>query len=403
MDSTVSTSTSLSKWQGRLEGFITLERVIWLLVIVVFLVAWNRGLHLLYAMLAFLLSALLVSYAGAWWQLRRLTCVVTLPAEVFAGQKVSAGVTITSKGKRYLLAAQLLNEKNSLNGESLAIFNELYGSTTQPLSLRFSRRGEYEFDQLKITSYFPFGLVKLSKNFPIPMVACLVYPQVFALRQLPEQLLLGSQIDGDIPQHLQKAEQDFAMVRAYRDGDEMRHMHWRMSAKHNEWIVKEFDSTKMPAIAVILNADVNWVVEDQFNPREHMLQIVASLAEKCAQDGCGLLVVLSDEHHYQVTPYQRDLQPLLRELALWQGDGQTTTADIAAQLKAYPLVINFSDTKQINVKPLPLMTYQHQMNICFDYASYPSFGVNAGIKASQQGRQTQIKIGSSTQLWGVFG
>ena len=165
-------------------------------------------------MLAFLLSAWLVSYAGAWWQLRRLTWVVTLPAEVFAGQKVSAGVTITSKGKRYLLAAQLLNEKNSLNGGSLAIFNELYGSTTQPLSLRFSRRGEYEFDQLKITSYFPFGLVKLSKNFPIPMVACLVYPQVFALRQLPEQLLLGSQIDGDIPQHLQKAEQDFAMVRA---------------------------------------------------------------------------------------------------------------------------------------------------------------------------------------------
>ncbi len=403
MEPTTPSNAVLSKWQTRLEQLITLERVIWLLVLVVFLVAWNRGLHLLYAMLAFLISALIISYVGAWWQLRGLSCSITLPTDAFTEQAAHAKVMMTAQGKRYLLTAQLHDEHQLLSETSLTAFDEFNRVIEQPLAVRFARRGEHQFNQLAVSSYFPFGLVKLTKTFSIKAASCVVYPRVFPLRQLPEQHLLGSQVDGDIPQHLQKAEQDFAMVRAYRDGDEMRHMHWRMSAKHNEWIVKEFDSTKMPAMAVILNSNPAWVIDDAFNPREHMLQVVASLAEKCAQDGCGLLVVLSREQQYQVTPYQRDLQPLLRDLALWQGDSNVGAQEVSSQLKAYPLVIHFNSSQDAHVSSLPLMTYQHQMNICFDQSSYPNFGVNAGIKTTQQGRETHIKIGSSTSLWGIFG
>ena len=275
MNSTVMPS-ALSKWQGRLERMITLERVIWLLAVVVFVVAWNRGLHLLYAMFAFLVSALLISYLGAWWQLRGISAVLNLPNDGFAQQQINASIHLNAKSKRYLLLAQLSHQHNILSDESFAVFDEVKGKTQQPLTLRFLRRGEHQFEQVNVTSYFPFGLVKLSKTLLVPCVSSVIYPKISPLRRLPEQHLLGSQIDGDIPQHLQKAEEDFAMVRAYRDGDEMRHMHWRMSAKHNQWIVKEFDSTKMPAIAIILNANPNWVIDDEFNPREHMLQVVAS-------------------------------------------------------------------------------------------------------------------------------
>lgn len=402
MNSTVMPS-ALSKWQGRLERMITLERVIWLLAVVVFVVAWNRGLHLLYAMFAFLVSALLISYLGAWWQLRGISAVLNLPNDGFAQQQIRASIHLNAKSKRYLLLAQLSHQHNILSDESFAVFDEVKGKTQQPLTLRFLRRGEHQFEQVNVTSYFPFGLVKLSKTLLVPCVSSVIYPKISPLRRLPEQHLLGSQIDGDIPQHLQKAEEDFAMVRAYRDGDEMRHMHWRMSAKHNQWIVKEFDSTKMPAIAVILNANPNWVIEDEFNPREHMLQVVASLAEKCAQDGCGLLVILSDDHHYQVKPYQRDLQPLLRELAIWQGGDGASAPGVSTQLNRFPLVINFSSSNDLAPSALPLMNYQHQMSICFDASSYPNLGINAAIKTTHYGRQTQIKLGSSSELWGIFG
>ena len=402
MDRTVSPEIQSPKWQVRLENAITIERVIWLLAMVVFLVAWNRGLHLLYAMFAFLISALLISYAGAWWQLLGLSCSVALPKDAFSQQALNAKISISTKRKHYLLAAQLRDDHKSLYETTQASFDELQGQTEQQLTIHFAQRGKHQFEQLSVSSYFPFGLVVLKKNIKIKPVSCVVYPRVYPLRQLPEQHLLGSQIDGDIAQHLQKAEEDFAMVRAYREGDEMRHMHWRMSAKHNEWIVKEFDSTKMPAMAVILNADTNWVIEQEFNPREHMLQVVASLAAKCAQDGFGLLVVLSNNHHYQVKPYQRDLQPLLHELALWQGQPKEDPSDIVSQLKAYPLVIHFNNSHDAHITSLPLMTYQHQVNIGFDHSSYPNFGVNTAARTTKQGRETHINIGSSTQLWGLF-
>ena len=102
-------------------------------------------------------------------------------------------------------------------------------------------------------------------------------------------------------------------------------------------------------------------------------------------------------------PYQRDLQPLLRELAIWQGGDGASTAGLGTQLNRFPLVINFSSSNDLAPSALPLMNYQHQMSICFDASSYPNLGINASIKTTHYGRQTQIKLGSSSELWGIFG
>lgn len=144
MDRTVSPEIQSPKWQVRLENAITIERVIWLLAMVVFLVAWNRGLHLLYAMFAFLVSAMLISYAGAWWQLRGLSCSVSLPKDAFSQQALNAKISISTKRKHYLLAAQLRDDHKSLYETTQASFDELQGQTEQQLTIHFAQRGEHQ-------------------------------------------------------------------------------------------------------------------------------------------------------------------------------------------------------------------------------------------------------------------
>lgn len=387
---------------NRLEGLITPERVVWLLSIVIFLVAWNRGLHLLYVMFAFLISALLISYIGAWWQLKGVKCQLQLAQDNFRDTPSSGTMKLEAAHARYLLSVAFSSEQKGVTQLSPINFDEVIKRNSKSVELSFNVRGLHTFNQLVISSYFPFGLVRKQKVFEISSTECLVYPKVSPIRQLPEQILLGSQVDGDIPQHQQLGHDEFAMVRQYREGDEMRNIHWRMSAKHNDWIVKEFDSTKMPAIAIVLNNQAEWDLGDTFSPREHMLDIVASLADKCAQSGCGLCVVLDDQTEYQVKPFQRDLHDLWQQLALWNAPLQMDKEQISQQLQSYPLVIDFNDTIYDH-ESLTLLAHQRALTICFDVLTYPNLGVNAAIKKTQGFRNTQLTIGSSTAMWGIFG
>lgn len=393
--------SDMQAWLSRLERLLTPERIVWLLALIIFLVAWNRGLHLLYAMFSFLLSGLLISYVGSWWQLRGITCQVILPKEIYRADTVNAEVTLSAVGTRNLLSVTL-EDKDGVLIEKPAYFDEVDGTGSQSMNMSFNLRGLHCIDKIKVTSCFPFGLVQLSKRINMPVVETTVYPKVSPIRQLPEQIILGSQVDGDIPQHQKLGQDEFAMVREYRDGDEMRNIHWRMSAKHNEWVVKEFDSTKIPAFAVVLNTNRNWGSDENFNPREHMIDIVASLAEKCAQSGCGLLVVLAEDEQYMVKPFQRDLQPLMLRLALWEASESIELNKLTKTLQAYPLVVRFS-SKNDELPTFPLQSYQHQINLSFDLSSYPNLGVNAGVKVFKKSNETKRVISSSTQTWGLFG
>lgn len=386
--------------QAKLERWITLERVVWFLAVVLFLVAWNRGLHLLYGLFSFLVSALVMSYLGAAWQLRRLAIQLLAPEEVFNG--TASTIDFRVEGRGQLLSINLVDTHQVLERNDCALLDELNGVSEIDTEVVFSRRGSHTFTEVTVSSCFPFGLVTISRRIAIDPINITVFPKVSQIRQLPDQFLLGSQEDGELPQHRRQGDQEFAMVREYRQGDEMRHMHWRMSAKFSNWIVKEFDSTQMPYMALILNNSEEWVLATSNNPREHMIEIVASIAEKCAQSGCGLLIIFDDNHEYMVKPFQRDLHDLLYKLALWQGNESYCYSSENHSLTQFPLIMTFSGTESSSSESLLLSPYQHQIDIQFDLASYTGSGLKMGTEKIERGRRTQIKVSNTTNIWGLF-
>src|SRR5690606_41705361 len=55
-----------------LAQHITAPRLLWLLALLCFLIAWNRGIALLYGLLALILALLLVSWVLPGWMMRGL-------------------------------------------------------------------------------------------------------------------------------------------------------------------------------------------------------------------------------------------------------------------------------------------------------------------------------------------
>lgn len=382
-----------------LERHMSMERLIWLITIIIFLVAWNRGVYLLYAMFSFLVAALLMSYVGAYWQLRRISVELVLPAETHSGASCQGQLRLT--GRAQLFTLSLSDDEQFLNPSSVAI-DQLAGVQEQTIDLVFCRRGIAQFHEIIATSFYPFGLVRRQRKLPIPLVQTVVYPKIWPLKQLPDELQQGACLHGDMPQPLQHGQEEFSMVRDYRRGDEMKHIHWRMSAKRQSWVVKEYDSTRNPSMAVMLAHDVSWL-QQGFNAIEHMLEIVASLASACTQQGYGLRILLSDQKYVDVRPFEQNLQPLMYELAMWQPDADMVEPrSQISMLEPYAVIVRFSSTLDAPGHPLPLLSHQYMMNICFDRSSYPETGLAMPIRKQQQGRETRIQVCSTSQLWGLF-
>lgn len=388
------------KWQARLERGVTMERVVWFLSLVLFLVAWNRGLHLLYGLFSFLISALILSYLGAAWQLRQLSVRLTLPAEAFC--LTDTEVKYEVKGDGQFLTFNLDDPLQVIASQDIIAIDKVNSQKIVTGYLQFKQRGVHRFDRVYISSCYPFGLVTRHKTQSIENAECVVYPKISAIRQLPTQHLLGSQVDGDIPQQQNGGEEEFAMVRTYRQGDAMKNIHWRMSAKYSEWVVKEFDSTKKPFMSIVLNSQSHWVLDNQYDAREHMLEIVASIAEKCAKEGCGLKVILGNNDHYDVQPFQRDLQPLLYKLAIWNGEEALNVSDQFSKLETCPLLLTFSNSMDGPSSLPSLMPHQHNIEFRFNQDSYLGSGIKTGFNKRQEGRTTRIEISRTSSLWGVF-
>jgi len=382
-----------------LERHVTLERVLWLLAIVLFLVAWNRGLYLLYGMFAFLLAALTMSYVGAYWQLRQLKAEVLLPSEAHNGLDVNAKILLQGRGQ--LLSVRLVDKEGFTDASPIPI-DRCEVRREQMFQIRFGRRGLFQLSEVVVTSYYPFGLVHRQRRITVPLVQTIVYPKVHAIKQLPTELQQGAHIQGDMPQQRQHGHEEFSMVRDYRRGDEVKHIHWRLSAKRQSWVVKEFDSTRNPTMAVLLHHDLSWH-QKGYDAIEHMLEIVASLATVCAAQGYGLRIQLDHQNHYDVQPFEQDLQSLMYALSLWEPESSVNDErKLMGQLAQYSVLMVFSALQDAPAHPLPLLTHQHLFNVRFDRKTYPAQGLTVPLRRQQKGRETLVQVSSTSQLWGLF-
>ena len=106
-------------------------------------------------------------------------------------------------------------------------------------------RGLYQlgFTQLEATDIF--GLITITVPFTVyhnKPVDLLVYPQV---REIAPGSLVNREMEGtkDTTQTRSEELSSIAEIRDYREGDPLKRIHWKLSARHKKFLIKEFDGS----------------------------------------------------------------------------------------------------------------------------------------------------------------
>lgn len=235
-----------------LRRWIKFHRVLWFLALVSFLIAWNRGLSLLYGLFSLLAALLLVSYGMPRRQLRGIRVTRRLSGDYTVGQPAGITYAVEADGSRYHveLAESLVFTQAQAHSY---FFDRISGRASCKLQFTCGLRGCFGLRDIQLSSAYPFGVVEHFKSIRTDPVEILVLPMVVALSRIPLPMVADNSTSGDA-RILQKGGRDeFAGIREYAHGDAMNRIHWPVSARHQNLVVKAYEKTDRPALLVVLD------------------------------------------------------------------------------------------------------------------------------------------------------
>jgi uncharacterized protein (DUF58 family) len=205
---------------------------------------------------AILLAALPLLAAAYVGQTRyRLSCTRTVePGRVPAGAPARVMLRLSNLSR--LPTGTLLLEDRlpyALGSRPRLVLERLGGqrASTVAYSVRAEVRGRYEVGPLVVRMTDPFGLCELSRSFTSTSHLTVV-PQVVALpnvRLASEYAGSGDSRARSVAVH---GDDDIA-TREYRDGDDLRRVHWRSTARTGELMVRREEQPWESKATVVLD------------------------------------------------------------------------------------------------------------------------------------------------------
>ncbi|MCG5212413.1 DUF58 domain-containing protein [Streptosporangium sp. KLBMP 9127] len=156
--------------------------------------------------------------------------------------------------------------------------------------VRSDLRGRFPIGPLSVRITDPFGLVELARGFTISDTL-VVTPQVMAL---PHVRLSGEWTGGgdSRTRSVAAAGDDDVAPREYRQGDDLRRVHWRSTARHGELMVRREEQQWQSRGALLL--DTRRYAHRGEGPRssfEVAVSAAASIGVHLAREGLGLRLV----------------------------------------------------------------------------------------------------------------
>jgi uncharacterized protein (DUF58 family) len=124
-------------------------------------------------------------------------------------------------------------------------------------------RGRYVVEQARASIDDPFGLARSEVDLAVGG-ALLVYPRLVALDRLFSESGAHAQ-DGRRLLLRRPSGFDFHSVREYEQGESLRKVHWKTTAKRGQLMVKELEDAPRDEIAVLLDADAEAVSGKSFD------------------------------------------------------------------------------------------------------------------------------------------
>lgn len=325
MDLSKDLSPHFRAWLDPLRKHFTAYRFCWVLVGLSFLIAWNRGIALLYAVVALTLAAMLLSHLLAWANVRALRVVrerVHVPAP---GDAPVIRYRLSAPGRRHFL----LIDEPRLATLGATLVPHVDRSATVERDLNQLHRGVYPLAGLRVSSAYPFGLLTRQRQIAQTAQEIVVYPRLHEVRLPPPQSrAYAAEVDNVA--HRRRGWDEFAGVREQRPGESLKHVHWRASARQDRLMVKEYETLDTPGMLIVLPQQKGF---DQGRAPhscfEYAVELAASLARAASRAGHPVRCLSFGKRNrdLRVAAHTVELSPMLEWFAHATHDGTTDLHD----------------------------------------------------------------------------
>jgi len=293
----------------------------------VYIAAWAFGSKPLYPVAVGLL--LVVATAWVWVRLANRPFKVTRgwgDREQLEGDDAPVVVELRSTVKMLPASATLVERVGRLGEQRHPLRRRGRRLSVRYVLARLPR-GRYAFEDVRVELTDPFGLENVEIPLPAPG-ALLVYPRLVRVDRLFSETGAHSQ---DGRRLLLRRHSGFELhgVREYEQGESLRRVHWRSTARRGQLMVKELEDAPRDEIAVLLDADAAAVVGESF---EVQVRAAGSILDSYVRRGRRVVLVVNSERRgvQQVHSAAADWR---RALGLLAGAGPTGRSPLGRVLR----------------------------------------------------------------------
>jgi uncharacterized protein (DUF58 family) len=215
--------------------------------------AVNGGINLLFLIFGMLLFLLLANGVLSEACLRRLVVTRRLPPAIHAGTPFLVGIAVRNAKKRIpafsLEVEDLVAEKPV---DRRCFYLKVPAGREQETAYRrtLPRRGIHCLSGLRLSTRFPFGLLRRSMDLDAP-ADLLVYPALVPVTDAVLSSGLAELNDRQSTTRTRRGE--FESLREFRTGDDPRDIHWRTSARRGRRFVRQFEGNTGRLVLVALD------------------------------------------------------------------------------------------------------------------------------------------------------
>jgi uncharacterized protein (DUF58 family) len=214
--------------------------------------AYNTGTNLLYLIFSMMLSLIIVSALMSRSTIRGVEVERLVPTHIVAGEEVLVHLTVRNTKRWFpslsLRVADVLASGKVMGGV-YAVRIPAKGVVKTAYRVIFPRRGVYDFERLVILTRYPFGFTEKSLGSTARHETLVFPPLVDLSAEFTEaQLELG-----DIETGRRGLGTSLYGLRPYAPGDPARHIHWKVTAKAREVVVREFEREEKKRVTLHLD------------------------------------------------------------------------------------------------------------------------------------------------------
>ncbi len=261
-----------------------------------------RGFNLLLVVAGILVGALMIQWRWSRGAVMALSLRRRLPSEAYVGKAFSLDFEVTNHSRWMILwllrvddrvesQASLSPGKANSNLSSATIHqigpSQVASKTTYIVP---QNRGTLTFGPLRVFTSFPLDLLT-ARVINKQSETLEVYPKLLTLKRGWQRFITGRNdgVSGSTDR-TGPNEGEFYGLRPYRDGDTVRKIHWRTSARLDQPVVAQYEQSRRYEMCVIVEA----FLESPTSPNERVemaISAAATIAMRLAGGASSRIVV----------------------------------------------------------------------------------------------------------------